>query len=181
MSRKQILKNIKKSTKNNKIIRQSDMFYKFVTTIAAVLLTLVLCYLIIGVFMTKEINVKKDSKKDTKDSTSVTIDNSVITGGQIFDQKDESYYVVIYDFESKVLNISNLVSSYSSKENALPIYKVDSSKKFNNRYIVKKDSNTNPSSYEDLRILSPTIMKIENGKVTSYVEGEDSIKEILKK
>ncbi len=181
MKKKQIIKNIEKNSKRNIPIKETDNFNKFVTTITAILLILILCYLFIGLFGTKEINIS-DKKKDndSESKTDVSIDNTVITGGQIFDQKDESYYVVIYDFNSKLLNIANSVSNYSSKENSIPIYKVDSSKKFNDAYIVSKDSNKNPTSYSDLKIISPTLVKIENKKVVSYIEGEDNIKSELK-
>ena len=69
---------------------------------------------------------------------------------------------------------------YSSSENSIPIYKVDSEDKINSNFIVKKESNTSPTSYDDLKIKSPTLIKIENGNVTSYVENEEEIKSILK-
>lgn len=180
MSKKQILKNIEKNSKKNNVLKQADGFYKFVTTITVILLTLILCYLLIGLFGTKEINLNNKNKNDKKDETKeVSIDNTIITGGQIFDQKDNAYYVVVYDLDSKLLNLSSWISNYTSKENSIPVYKVDSSKKFNSRYIVKENSNKNPASYSDLKIISPTLMKIENNVVTSYVEGEDNIKSVF--
>lgn len=179
--KKQILKNMDKNNKNRHLSENEDNFYKFVTTIAVIILVLILAYLIIGVFFTKEIDFNK--KKDTKTSekaSDVTIDNSTITAGQIFDKTDSSYYVVIYDIDSKLTNLSTFISTYSSSDGSIPIYKVDSADKLNSNYIINENSNTNPSSYEDLKIKSPTLIKIENGKVTSYVEDETSIKSILK-
>ena len=174
------MKNIKKNSKNNmKNSEEKDTFYKFVTSLAAIILVLILCYLIIGIFVTKEINFNKD-KNDTKDTSEVTIDNSTITMGQIFDQKDSSYYVIVYDTSSKLTNLSTFVSSYESKEGSVPIYTVDSSKKFNSSYIVTENSNKNPTTYSDLKVISPTLIKIDNKKITSYIEGEDAIKDVLK-
>lgn len=181
MAKKQIMKNIKKNSKNNINTEEKDGFYKFITTITVILLTLIACYLIIGVFITKEINFKDDKdKNETEEKEEVSIDNSIITAGQIFNQKDNSYYVAIYDFDSKLTAIPSWISIYSGKEDAIPVYKVDSTKKFNSSYIVEKDSNKNPTSYSDLKIISPTLIKIENGKVSNYTEGEDDIKAILK-
>ena len=181
MSKKQIIKNIKRNSKNNTKTEEKDGFYKFVTTVTAILLTLIACYLIIGIFITKEINFGKDKdEKETEEKSDVSIDNTTITAGQIFDQKDSSYYVAIYDFDSKVSAISSWISIYNGKEESIPVYKVDSSKKFNSSYIVEKDSNTNPTSYSDLKIISPTLIKIENGSVTEYIEGEDNVTSILK-
>lgn len=181
MAKKQIIKNIKKNSKNNIKLEEKDGFYKFVTTVTVILLTLIACYLIIGVFITKEINFGKDKdKKETEEKGEVSIDNTTITAGQIFNQKDSSYYVVIYDFDSKLTAISSWISIYNSNNSEIPVYKVDSSKKFNSSYIVEKDSNKNPANYSDLKIVSPTLIKIDNGKVSNYVEGEEDIKAILK-
>lgn len=181
MSKKQIIKNIKKNSKNNIKSEEKDGFYKFVSTITVILLTLIACYLIIGVFITKEINFGKNKDKDNKEvKDEVSIDNSIITAGQIFDKKDISYYVVVYDFDNELSAISSWISIYNSKSDSIPLYKIDSSKKFNLAYIVEENSNKNPTSYSDLKIVSPTLMKIENGKVSNYVEGEDNIKSILK-
>ena len=180
MSKKQIMKNIERNSKNNiKSSEEKDTFYKFVTSLAGIILVLILCYLIIGIFVTKEINFNKDSKDDNKTSE-VTIDNSTITMGQIFEQKEEIYYVVVYDVSSKLTNLSTFVSNYKSKEGSNAIYTVDSSKKFNSSYIVTENSNKNPTSYSDLKVISPTLIKIDNKKVTSYIEGEDAIKDVLK-
>lgn len=181
MSKKQIIKNIKKNSKNDIKKEEKDGFYKFVTTVTVILLTLIACYLLIGIFVTKEISFSKDKdKKETEESTDVTIDNTTITAGQIFNQNDSSYYVVVYDFDSKLTALSTWISLYQNNEDSLKVYKVDSSKKFNSKYIVEKDSNKNPTGYDDLKIISPTMIKIENGSVVDYIEGEDSIKAILK-
>ena len=185
MSKKQIIKNIKKNSNNNVQKEEKDGFYKFVTTVTIILLVLVGCYLLIGVFGTKEIDFGKNKKKDkdTKETTdnNVNIDNSTITAGQIFNQKEDEYYVVVYDVESELTNLSTFISSYKSSEGALSVYTVDSAKKFNSKYIVEKDSNTNPTGYSDLKMTSPTMIKVSNGSVSEYIEGEDSIKSILKK
>lgn len=178
MAKKEIKRNIKKNTSSKAATEAEDNFNTFVTTIAVIIITLVVSYLIIGVFFTKEISFKK--KKEDKKTSQVSIDNTKITAGQIFDKKDSSYYVVIYDVDSELTNLGTLISVYKSSENSLPIYTVDSSNKMNSKFITKDSSNTNPSSYDDLKIKAPTMMKIENGSVTSYIENEDEIKSILK-
>ena len=95
MKKKQILKNIEKNTKDNKSKGEKDVFFKFITTLVVLVLLGILVYFLIGVFYTKEIDFKSDNKKDTKED--VTIDNSTITLGQIFDQAEDEYYVLVYD------------------------------------------------------------------------------------
>lgn len=167
-----------KKQNRNKIINENDnKVFGFITTVAGIIILLIAVYLVIGIFFTKEIDFK--DKEDSKEKSNVTIDNKTITAGQIFDQKDNSYYVLIYDFDSKLTNLSTFASVYSSKENSIPIYKVDSGNKINSNFI-SKESNQNPTSYSDLKIKSPTLIKIENKKVISYIEKEEDIKNTLK-
>ena len=168
MKKKQILKNIEKNTKDSKSKGEKDVFFKFITTLVVLVLLGILVYFLIGVFYTKEIDFKSDNKKDTKED--VTIDNSTITLGQIFDQSEDEYYVLVYD-------VNDDKSSNNSKAT---IYKVDSKSKFNANYLTDDNSNTNPSSYSDLKVKSPTLIKISNKKVSEYIEGEDSIKDYFK-
>lgn len=170
-----------KLNKNKRIntVENDDKMFGFITTIASIIVLLFVSYLIVGVFFTKEIDFKKKDKEE-KTEESVTIDNKTITAGQIFDQKDDSYYVLVYDFESKLTNLSTFVSVYSGKEGSIPIYKVDSASKLNSNFISKDSSNTNPTGYNNLKIKSPTLIKIENKAVTSYIEDETKIKNVLK-
>lgn len=167
-----------KKQNKDKIMNESDnKVFSFITTVAGIIILLIVVYLVIGIFFTKEIDFK--DKEDNKEKSNVTIDNKTITAGQIFDQKDNSYYVLIYDFDSKLTNLSTFASLYSSKENSIPIYKVDSRNKINSNFI-SKESNQKPTSYSDLKIKSPTLIKIENKKVISYIEKEEDIKNVLK-
>lgn len=179
--KKQIKRNINKIKSGNNInIDDNDNFFDFVSTIVGIIVLLLATYFIVGIFFTKEIDFKKKKETTKTEETEATIDNQTITAGQIFSKKDEKYYVLIYDVDSKLTNLGVFVSKYQSTENALPIYVVDSSNKINSNFIVEKDSNTKPSKYSELKIKSPTLIKIENGKVTSYVEKEEEIKSILK-
>ena len=63
----------------------------------------------------------------------------------------------------------------------MPIYIVDISNALNNSFIVEKDSNPNPTGYDDLKIKSPTLLKIENKAVVEYVEGSENIENVFKK
>ena len=178
MKKKQILKNIEKNTKDNKSKGEKDVFFKFITTLVVLVLLGILVYFLIGVFYTKEIDFKSDNKKDTKED--VTIDNSTITLGQIFDQAEDEYYVLVYDVNDDKSIIPTWMQVFTSNNSKATIYKVDSKSKFNANYLTDDKSNTNPSSYSDLKVKSPTLIKISNKKVSEYIEGEDSIKDYFK-
>ena len=177
MSKKQILKNIQKDRKTTTGKEEKDNYFKFITTLAILLIVFIIAYFVIGFFYTKEIDFNKD-KEETKNE--INIDNNTIMLGQMFDQSDNEYYVLIYDISDKDSNISSWESTYSSKEDALKMYKVDSSKKFNSKYIVEKDSNKNASDLSNLKVISPTLIKVTNKQITEYIEGEDNIVNVLK-
>lgn len=177
MSKKQILKNIQKDRKDNSLKEEKDNYFKFVTTLAILLIIFILSYFLIGFFYTKEIEFDKD-KEEAKEE--VNVDNKTIMIGQMFDQSEKEYYVLIYDVSDENSNISSYESIYSSKEGAITLYKVDSSKKFNSNYIVKTNGNKNATSLSDLKVISPTLIKINNKKIVEYIEGEEEIINTLK-
>ena len=57
------------------------------------------------------------------------------------------------------------------------VYKVDLDKKFNSNYI--GEINNNPTTIENLKVKSPTLIKIKNGKAIKVVMGLDSIKKYI--
>lgn len=177
MSKKQILKNIQKDKNDNKKIDERDNYFKFITTLAILLLIFILAYFLIGLFYTKEIKFKSD---DNEAKEEVYIDNDTMLLGQLFDKSDDEYYVLIYDTTSKESLVSTWISIYEGKTDAIKLYKVDSSKKFNAEYIVKENSNKNAKTLSDLKVISPTLIKIKNKSIIEYVEGEDEIINILK-
>lgn len=176
MSKKQILKNIQKDRKDNSLKEEKDVYFKFITTLAILLILFIISYFVIGYFYTKEINF--EDKKEEKEE--ISIDNKTIMIGQIFDQSEKEYYVLIYDLEDEDSVIKSWVSSYESNTDAVTLYKVDSSKKFNSQYIVEKDSNKTATDLSNLKVVSPTLIKINDKKITEYVEGEDNIVNVLK-
>ncbi len=178
MNRKKMIKELKKNKKNNKEITEENYINRFIGTIFGLIIISIIGYFLVGVFLTKSIDLKKEDKKEEK--TEVTIDNDVILLGNIFSLKDSSYYVLVYDKENKDSLLKNWVSDFQSN-NEEKMYIVDSENKLNAKYIVEKDSNKNPTSLEDLKVKSPTLIKIEDGKVTLYIEGIEEVKNELKK
>lgn len=172
MGKKQILKNIEKDKKDTTIKEEKDGYFKFITTLAILLIVFLISYFALGLFYTKEIDLKKKTK-ETKDE--VNIDNNTIMLGQLFDQAKNEYYVLIYDLNDEESSMPNWKSTYESSDGALSIYVVDSSKKFNSQYIVKENSNKNATSLSDLKVISPTLIKVNNKSITEYIEGEDNI------
>ncbi|MBO5183547.1 MAG: hypothetical protein J6B64_04010 [Bacilli bacterium] len=172
------MKNIEKNSKNNISKTGKDGYFKFITTLAVMLLILVLTYFLIGLFYTKEINLKKENIAEENED--ISVDNTTIMLSQLFSQHDEEYYVLVYDFSDKLSIIPSWLSLYEGSNDTLTVYKADSSKKFNSKYIVEENSNKNANSLSELRVISPTLIKVKDNKIIQYIEGEDSIKEVFK-
>ena len=167
-NRKQVLKDMKKQKKNYELTEEQNYLSRFVMTMGLMIILLIALYLIVGIFVTKTIDFSK--KEEEKEEVKI----------DLFDQKDESYYVLIYDKKDTKSNVEKFLSLYKGREDALTVYTVDSSQSFNSKYIVEKDSNKNPTSIDDLKVISPTLIKIENKQVVEYNEGMDSIIEVFK-
>ena len=178
MNRKQTLKKLKKDKKsrNSNIESDTNYFNRFVMTMGLLLAVLIVGYLLIGIFVNGTIFNNKEEEKEE-----VVINNEYILAGQIFDQKEEAYYVLVYNKNEKNQFIDSWKGKYSGTTDALPIYIVDISNALNNSFIVEKDSNPNPTGYDDLKIKSPTLLKIENKAVVEYVEGSENIENVFKK
>lgn len=176
MDRKHALKEIKKQKRDYNEDEEKSIVSRFVMTIGLVLVALVALYLFVGIFITKTITFKE--KKEEKET--VNIDKTTILASQIFDQKEEEYFVLVYNPEDKVKNIEQFLNLYKSKSDSIKVYKVDSTKKFNSNYIVEEDSNKNPSNYSELRIVSPSLIKINNKNVVEYYEGFEEVKNVFK-
>lgn len=178
MNRKQVLKNMKKNKKMNNTEEESNYVNSFVFAILILIIFFILGYLFIGIFVTKTISFgdKKDKKKEE-----ITIDNDTILLGQLFEQSEDEYYVLVYDASDKDNILTNWKGKYESKGTNIKVYTVDSSNKLNAKFLVDKDSNTNPTGYDNLKVKEPTLIKISNKTVSEYIEGKEDIKNTFKK
>jgi hypothetical protein len=178
MDRNKALKEMRKQKRNYNDEEEKNFVSRFVMTIGLVLVALVALYLFVGIFITKSISF---GKKDKEETTEVASDKTTILASQIFDQQEDEYYVLVYDTTDEVHNIEQFLNLYKSKSGALTVYKVDSSKKFNSKYIVTEDSNKNPESINDLRIITPSLIKIRSKHVSEYIEGFEEVKNVFKR
>ncbi len=98
------------------------------------------------------------------------LDSSNIVVGQTFTRSQEEYYVVFY-FEDDLVNIIDKISD--SK-----IYKVNLNSGLN-KNVISESSNSYASNASELKIKETTMIKISNKKNIQYIEGYDSVKEML--
>ncbi|MEE3343832.1 MAG: hypothetical protein VZS44_07070 [Bacilli bacterium] len=181
MGREQKRKEQKKY-KNKKVeneIMPEDMIKMstILKIIIGVVIVILIFYYGLAIFVTKEVDLSSN-KKDT--STSETNSNNVsnaILAKNTFNQLDDIYYVYFYNFNKEEEVISNSISNLTDHT----IYRVDAASGLNKNYIDNNTSNRNVTSIDNLRVKSPTIIKIDNDKVVSYYEGVEEISKFLNK
>ena len=138
---------------------------KFIIIILLLVFIICVIYILSALFVTKELDWFK--KEDEK--TSQTIVENTILASEIFKQTEEEYYVYFYDYTDKENTTSNIVSS---KLSSSKVYKVDTSSGLNKNYI-SEESNKSAKKLEDLKVKSPTVIKISGEEITAYYEGEE--------
>ena len=143
-----------------------------------VLVVLGLFYLLTLYITNKNLDSPKDDKK-TKEETVISYSDIVL--GKSFSMSDDEYLVIYYDAGDEDIKstYNNLVSTYKSKEDPLPIYTVDMSSAFNKGHDTQEESNKNPNNAEELAIKGPTLIHFTGHVVTDYIEGEEAITSYL--
>lgn len=168
LRRKQAKKEGKSLQKEATIEKNQLKSLLVITVVLVVILTII--YLLSALFVTKELDwFNKDEE------TSDTLVEKTILASEIFKQKEEEYYVYFYDYNDEESSISSSVSSALSN---VTVYNVDASSALNNNY-VSEESNKKAKKLEDLKVKSPTVIKISGDQIVEYYEG-DEIKDKLK-
>ena len=100
--------------------------------------------------------------------------------GSLLNLADDEYYVLAVDSED-VSNtyILSLASTYRANNKKTPLYYADLSFELNKGF--KADTSSfDASSVNTLKIKGTTLIKVKNGKITSFVEKESEIETLLK-
>lgn len=156
--------------KYKKIIESDETKTNSVFIIIGMLIVFILFYLI-----TDYINPKSVVLDEEPESKEVFIQYQEILAGSTFDIKKPQYYVVFYSSDKFYKNeIENVITNYRAK-NKSPIYIVDLNNGLNKNYIFE-ESNSFAQSASELKVKDLTLIKIENNKNTSYLEGIENIK-----
>ena len=142
-----------------------------------VLKIIIIMIVTLGVFylLTLGILSKKDSVYGKINSS---IQYNKILVGQSFNQKRKEYLVLYYNSKKDDMDtIHTLISNYNDKKDKIFLYTVDMSEAFNKQFI-SDESNTNPTTAEELKIAGVTLIHFKDNKVLSYVT--DDIENYLK-
>ena len=164
--RKENKKNKKIETSTN--ISSNNEIYRLLKICIVVIIIFAILYLVVGLFITKEIDLFKDKDNESTDAAT----SNAILANSVFDQKEEEYYVYFYDFNNENTNIATSIVNISSN---YTVYKVDTSDILNKNFVVEENSNKSATNLDELKVIKDTIIKVSNDKIIEYYEGEQEI------
>lgn len=107
------------------------------------------------------------------------IDYDVVSIGTMLNRNYSEYYVALYDAEEpQAVMYSAIITKYLESEDALKVFFCDLSNPLNSDYYVGADGQTNPDAKDisELALGELTLIKVENGEITEYLEGLDAFK-----
>lgn len=178
LKRKEAKKNKKQNNNKDIELNTNISMITLLKLVSFIVIFLLVIYYLLAVFVTKEIDIS--NKKDNETEDSVNNDTTVsdkILATNIFNQKEDSYYVYFYDFNSDSEDdLTDIISKATSKK----IYKVDTGSALNSKYVTKEKGNPNASNLDDLKVISNTLIEIENDKFIKYYEGKSDIMKGIK-
>lgn len=165
-----------KSLQREEIVEKNQIRNFIITTIS-LLVVLGLIYVGSALFITKELKWFGLNDNDTNEVDADSGVKNTILAKQIFNQKEEEYYVYFYDFDNveDKLQITNMVNDKLTNEK---VYKVDISDALNSNYVTDGESNKKAKKLEDLKVKNYTLIKISADKIVKYYEENEIIKEL---
>ena len=162
-----------KKYKVDTFYEQNEDLFSLIKIIIAVVLLVGVVYLVVA-FINGD--MKKDEGK-VEEKPVVEIQNEKILGSSIFTKSDKEYFVLVYDGSSVWADFYVMMyENYKSVENKdkLPMYWVDLSDGLNADIVAKPEEESNPQAakYSELRIKTPTLIRVKEGKIRRYYEGD---------
>lgn len=144
------------------------------------LVLLVVVALIIGVYFLSKILIKEEVKELSYQTG--TVNTNVVVVGTLLNAPEKEYYVLAYDREKNDANAYATYAGYyaNKQENATKVYYLELNNGLNKEYYVEEKSNPKAKTIKDLRMTDGTLIKVQNGKITKYIEGLENIKNELK-
>ena len=149
------------------IKEETNQLKKLLIIIAVLVFIISVIYILSALFVTKELDWL--DKKD--ENTTETLIENTILASEIFKQKEEEYYVYFYDYKDEN---NQITSAVNSKLSSKKVYKVDTSSALNSKY-VSDQSNKSAKKLEELKVKSPTVIKINGEEISAYYEEKEII------
>lgn len=150
---------------------------RFIRILIIVIILAVGVYLFTRIFVTKDMNNKKEDTNVTAIPGTIDYNSTLI--GNMMSKPENEYYVLIYDFKAiDSVFYSGLTNSYSNNEKALKVYVADLSNELNKQHL-STDKNNLTDNIEEFKVTDATLLKIKNSKIEkSFVTDNDISKEL---
>ena len=113
-------------------------------------------------------------KKKTK--TKEEIQNVEILAGTALTKQSGEYYVLFYDFDGDNKELMNKVyAAFDRYDRTMKVFKVNLGSVLNKSYKANSNEEINTSNNKDLKVVEPTLLKINEGNVVNVYSGKDAI------
>src|SRR5574344_101375 len=140
------------------------------------IITAIITVLAVGLYFLTD---KVLNKKSAPEANTAEFNYNICTVGMMFNRPYSEYYVFLFDSTSSLNSkYQALISTYEAKDDAIKMYYVDLSKKFNSPF-VGETSNPKPTSASDVKIKGSALVLIKNGKASKYYESESDYEKVL--
>lgn len=173
----------RKNQKNKKVeVEETVLTDKMLNKIIIALT--VICFLGLFYLLTIYITNKHSDKPSTDENTEsseTAINYDKIMLGKSFSMNSNDYLVVFYDTSNSEISgvYDNLINQYKAKPEHLSIYYVDMNNSLNKKYSTTEESNKAPTKASELLINGPTMIRVTDGNLAEYIEGEEAITNYL--
>lgn len=170
--------NSKKIKEPKNVTEEGETIRSFILIFGAILIIVLIIYLV-SVLVVNNRENNKFSENDEV-NTNVKIDYNLASVGMILNRPYDNYYVMVYDGEDPdAIYYAALITKYQNKEkDKKKIYFTDLSESINSGF-KNETSNPKATTTSEFAFGKVTLLEINKGKITRYVESIDTIKEIL--
>jgi len=167
-------KKVKAKKVNTKKISNGNEMANFIKMI--IIVTIIFCiFYVLTVFINRKDEVETPNNNDSN----VTIQYDEILIGNIFEQPNDNYYVLIEDIEDINVRVYEAyLSTYSQKEDAKRYYTAVLNNMFNDKYLSNVSNLTDDIS--KFKVSKTTLLEISKGKIVKYYEKDEDILNVLK-
>ena len=134
------------------------------------IITIIVVLVVIGLFYLFAVYITSKPQKIYVPEESISYEQ--ITAGSTFNMGDNEYIVLFYSRENNA-EITEKISGYKVKNN-INVYYVDLDDAINNS-VKSTTSNKEATKASELKVTNPTIIRIKNGKINNYIEGQKNV------
>ncbi len=167
--------NKKKTIKEAKYISdESKEMRNFLIILFSIIIIVLIVYGVSKIFIEDT-----PAENDENNVQTGQIDYDKVSIGTMLNRNYSEYYVAIYDEEDpNAILYSTIITGYLQNEDATKVFYCDLGNKLNSEYHVGTDGQTNPNaqSISELALGDLTLIKVENGRITKYIEELDAFK-----